>query len=432
MFLNLIPYLYKLHKLNKNQWCSPSELGRLQFKKLKVLLQHVYYNVDYYRKLFNQAGIKPEDIKEIQDIVKIPITSRKELQALPKEEITAKDVDLNRCLNLRTSGSTGMPLDIFTSAEEIIFRWILYRRMFFENGGKLTDKTMIIASPQNFRAKKWFQRLGILKEKCISIFDDIESQLKTVLEFKPDVIGGYTYASALKNMAIEIKKRNIQGINPRIIFSTAELMTEQDKEFITSVFQSEIIDFYSCNECGIIAWECKKHSGYHINSDNVIVEFIKEDGTAANVGEEGEVVITNLNSYTMPFIRYKLGDRGVYSEEQCPCGRSFPLLKIIAGRYNDCISLPSGSTISPFRLTTAIESFSEVGYYQIIQDREYRIILNIVKKDNISFGTIKKIEKNFRDILGDDIEIVINEVCEIVKEASGKLKVFKSELNNPE
>lgn len=119
MPLNLVSYLYNLHKLRKNQWLSPIELQKLQEKKLKALLHHAYYKVDYYRRLFDKAGIKPEDIKNIQDIVKIPIITRKELYALPKKEIIAKDVDLTRCLNLRTSGSTGMPLDIFLLKKNI-------------------------------------------------------------------------------------------------------------------------------------------------------------------------------------------------------------------------------------------------------------------------------------------------------------------------
>jgi len=419
-------YLYNLQKLRKNQWLSPSELEELQQKKLRTLLYHAYYKVDYYRRLFNRAGIRPEDIKDIRDLVKIPVTSRKELQSLSKLEIIAWDTDPLCLRNLRTSGSTGIPLDIFVSPEEINSRWLSYRRMYFENGGKWSDREVSITTAENLTRKEWHCYLGILKMRYLSIFENIDSQLKFISEFKPDVIQGYL--SAVKNLAIEIKKKNMRNIHPRIIFTTAELMTKQDREFFNSVFKAELIHYYACNECGIIAWECKEHSGYHINSDRMIVEILKEDGTLSNHGEEGEVVVTSLDSHVMPFIRYKVGDIGMLSNEKCPCGRKFPMIKNITGRSNDCISLPNGNIVSSYKLTTAIENFPEVYNYQIIQDKKDRIKVNIVKNERLSPGAIIKIRENFRNILGENIEVLINEVDEIIRKDSGKFKVLESQI----
>jgi len=427
MSANLIPYLYQLHKLIKDQRLSPPKLEELQVKKLKALLHHAYHKVDYYKRLFDQASFSLDDINTLHDIVKIPITTRRKIQSLSKEEIIAKYVNPAYCLNLRTSGSTGMPLDIFVSAKEIMSRWLFYRRMYFENSGKLQDRALIITSPQNFRNRtQWFNKLGILKEKYISIFDDTESQLEAILELRPQIIR--SYASALKNLAIEIQDHKIKGISPRIVFSTAELLTRKDREFIASVFKSNVFDYYACLESGIIAWECKQHSGYHINSDNVIVEFIKEDGTPAQAGEEAEVVITSLNSYTMPFIRYKLDDIGVLSDERCPCGITLPLMKIIAGRTNDCIILPSGRRISPFFLTGLLRDISGINQFQIVQQRIDKIKLNIVKNHRFSIETISKLRENCNNILKANIEIEINIVEKIDNNNSGKFQVVRSEI----
>lgn len=429
MPFSLILYPYKLYKLRKSQWQCPAKLKNLQVKKLRVLVQHVYYKVDYYRKLFDQVEIKPEDIKTIQDLVKIPITTRKELQSLPKRAVIAKDIELNRCLNLRTSGSTGMPLDIFLGNREIISRRLSYRTMFSENGCKFTDKIATIASPHNFKiSKKWFKRLGILQERHISIFEETDVQIKSILEFKPQIIG--SFASALKNLAGEIKKKRIKGISPRLIFSTAELMTEYDRKFITDVFQAELFDYYACNECGIIAWECKEHSGYHIDSDNVIVEFIKEDGTSVQDGEAGEIVITSLNSYTMPFIRYRLGDVGAPSNEQCPCGRTLPLMKNIVGRSNDYFFLPNGKRVYPFSLMRAVRDIPGISQYQMIQLTKDKVRINIVRNIDFSHKTVLKIEENCKGVLGNNVEITINVVEEIASESSGKCQAVKSELKD--
>jgi len=427
MLLKLIPYLINLRRLKKNQWLSIPEIKKLQEKKLNAVLRHAYYNVDYYRNLFDQAGIQPDDVNCLHDIPKIPITSRKQIQSISREEIISTDINLAHCLKLRTSGSTGMPLDIFISEREIMSRWLSYRRIYFENGGRLQDRTLVIITPQNIGSGgQWFNKLGILKRKYLSIFDDIESQLKIILEFKPDVIE--SYPSVIRNLAIEIKKKKIKNINPRIIFTTAELMTRQDREFINSVFQAELIHYYASNECGIIAWECRQHCGYHLNSDNIIVEFLKKDGTISDYGEEGEIVVTSLYSYAMPFIRYRIGDVGIPTNEKCSCGIELPLIKIIAGRYNDQIVLPNGNMVSAYSLTNTLEHFKEVSHYQIIQEKKDMIKVNIVKKEGLSSGAIIKIKENFKNILGENIEIVINEVGEILKEGSGKFKVFKSQV----
>jgi len=419
-------YLYNLHKLRKNQWRNPSELNKLQLEKLKALLHNAYYKVDYYRRLFDHAGIKPEDIKTVKDLSKIPITSRREIQALPKGEIIAKDAFV--VWQLRTSGSTGIPLDISLGVREINTRQLFYRRMYFANSGKLTDKQLIITSEQNFRSRQWFHNLGVLREKYISIFEDIENQLKAILEFKPDIISGY--ASSLKNLAIEAQKQKIKNINPRMLFSTAELITEQDREFISSVFKADLFDYYACNECGVIAWECKEHFGYHIDSDNVIVEFIKEDGTEAKAGEEGEIIITSLNSYTMPFIRYKIGDVGVPSDEKCPCGRTLPMMKIIAGRINDCIKLPDNRKICPYILMITMDGIKGVRKYSIHQEEKNKIRIDILQNEDTSPETLMQINKKYKEIFGRDVNVEVTICKEYHRKEEGKLKTIFSKVSD--
>ena len=210
MFFHIVPYLNELRDSIKIQWISPTSLKKMQEEKLRCLLLHAYHKVSYYQKLFDRQGIKPKDIISVGDLVKIPITTRKDLQVCLKKEIISQDLELDRCINLRTSGSTGMPLDIMVSAREIALRKICYRRMYFENGGRIQDRELSITTPRNFSRNRWFENFGVLRKKCISVFEDIEFQLKKFLEFKPDIIGGHTYASAIKNLVSEIKSRKIK------------------------------------------------------------------------------------------------------------------------------------------------------------------------------------------------------------------------------
>lgn len=421
-------YLYDLYNLRRNLRLSRLELEKLQERKLRTLLRYTYNKVGYYKRLFDKAGITPQDIQTLQDLSKLPITDKNDLQVLPKEEITAKDIDPLCLFNIRTSGSTGAPLDIFVSRQELMLRWAFYRRMYLRNGAKLSDKELAISTRSNFSHRNWFEKFGILRRKCISVSCDTEKQLKAILEFNPNIIGGYTYSSALKNLAVEIKERQIRSIKPRIIFSTAELLTKQDRAFISEAFQCELFNFYSCNECGIIAWECNKHSGYHINSDNVIVEFIKEGTTPVGYGEEGDVIITSLNSYAMPFIRYRLQDVAIPLEKECQCGINFPMVKIVTGRTNDYFAMPDGRKISPFTITETIERVPGVCRYQALQQGLNEVRIDIVKDKKGASDIINNVRGNAKELFGDAIKVEVNIVQELSSNnISGKFQAVKSQ-----
>jgi len=109
-----------------------------------------------------------------------------------------------------------------------------------------------------------------------------------------------------------VQEKNIAGITPKLIFTRAELLTGKDRKQINEVFDTGVIDLYGTAEFGVLAWECKKHQGYHINSDIILVEAIKDNQQVH--GEEGQAICTDLTNYTMPFIRYALGDIVILSK----------------------------------------------------------------------------------------------------------------------
>ena len=430
MLFNLIYYFYNIYSLYqlyhlKSHLSKPySQIESLQLKKLKRLLHHACHNVDYYHQLFKQAGILPEDIKSLSDLKKIPITSKETLQSLPKEKLIAKNTDHNNLFNLRTSGSTGMPLDIWISKKEYFLRSAYLKRMCLENGTKYSDRIVVITAPNYLKLINLYSRNNNPKIKYLSIFDDLNTQVKSILEFNPQIIRGFS--SSIRDLAQELKERQINTIKPKAIFTVGEILTRKDRELIESIFHTEVFDYYSANECGLIAWECKRHNGYHINSDSVIVEILKEDGTPAGSEEEGEVVITSLDSYTMPFIRYRLSDIAIASDEKCFCSINFPLMKMIAGRDNDCIILTDNRKISSYVLMIVMDRIREIKKYQIIQESKNKIVINIYQNDTISNETIIKIRKEYEKVLNKDIQIDIAIVKDVPLERKDKFKVIIS------
>ena len=419
-------------EIRKNQRLSPSELAELQNRKLRAIVKHAYENVPYYHKLFNSAKLKPADIRVKEDLVKIPITTKKVLQRLPISERVTKGVDINKCIKCRTSGSTGEPLDVFLNKRELSHRVAMQTRVYglnlTEKKVNILDRTPLPAkgSPATIfrKLKQCLNHLGLWRRYYFSLFEEPSELVSKLLEIKPDVIE--TQPSTLRLISEFVRENNITGIFPKSIFIRAELLSKEDRKQIETVFGTKLTDLYGVIEFGIVAWECEKHQGYHINSDVVLVETIKDNQQVYE--EEGEMVCTDLINYTMPFIRYRLGDIAVLNKEKCSCGRSFPLIRLIQGRSDDFITLPSGRIVSPRLLSVSLKKIDGISQYKLIQESINTFDVQIVKGQDFRKATIEEFENVLTEILGKDTRININIVDEILKEKSGKVRPIVSKV----
>ncbi len=428
----VINALYQLHMLRRNQWLPLYELKQIQFKKLKALITHAYENVVYYHKLFNSVNIKPDDIKTLGDIKKIPVTTKSTFKSQPLHEVIARNVDIKKCVRRRTSGSTGVPLYIYHTWQNKVFQTLMNLRILLDNGVRYGDKIAHITDTRhNWSQEYWFQRLGIFRKYFIYAADTAEKQLKVLKDIKPDVI--YGYSSSTKLLAEEIKKRGRREINPRFIFCNAELLEPGERELINLAFGVELIDVYGAVEVADIAWECSAHEGYHFNIDNLVIEFLK-DGKDVLPGKEGIIVCTNLHSYAMPFIRYELGDIGIPSEKMCSCGRGLPLMDLIRGRADDFIIMPDGKSVSP--LVFIIPSIPGIGQYRIIQNRIDNLLVQIVPNRDFSENTTTALKEHIKrvteEISGKNtINIGVVKVDDIPRDSSSsKLRRVISEIKS--
>jgi phenylacetate-CoA ligase len=245
---------------------------------------------------------------------------------------------------------------------------------------------------------------------------------------KADALWGFS--SAIKLLAKRILRENIKGISPKLIFTASEVLDSETRHFINSIFHVELFDIYGAYEIGCMAWECSKHSGYHVNMDTALMEFINENGQRVKAGERGKVVVTNLYSFAMPIIRYEIGDYAIPTYGECPCGRGGYLIMSIEGRYDDFIKLRGNKLISPRILVPIIESIPGVSEFQVVQDKEDEIIVYIVKMecydDSILFQTV---DREFKKILENDVLLINTRIVEDIPRAlSGKLRSVISRL----
>ena len=385
----------------------------MQVKKLRKILKYAYENVAFYHQKFNKAKVRPGDIKSIEDLHKIPVLTKSEVQKNFRSLI-AKGIEIERCIKETTSGSTGIPLTVVAekNASHILVANKL--RHYVENGGDLfRDKFVLLGqrrkADERTQLGSFLKKSGIFRRTRICIQDPLEDVFGELVSLRPDVVKGYP--SFLLLLAREIEKRG-NLIHPRCIWSNGELLDARSRKRINLAFETETFDGYGCTEAGYIAWECTEHAGYHIDIDLVVTEFVK-DGQYVDDEESGEVIVTPLWNYAMPLIRYRVGDIASPSKEHCPCGRGLPLMNIIEGRFDDCIVLPSGRIISPLVVSGYFENIEGIAEYRIIQERKDNLIIQIVPKEEYEDDMLLPLRNRFAEKLGAHIRLNIEIVDHI-------------------
>jgi len=415
--------LYYLYRLRRNLRQKPLTLRQIQLKMLRAVIKHVYENVPYYHRKFRAAGVKPDDVKGVDDLCKIPITSKFEVQSCDVEDVVSSGFDVKRLVRRTTSGSTGIPLATFIDRRFLDFEEAVWMRAWFEDGLRIRDRMAVIADPRTFPKGKTFFRSWWLAERChISIFDSVERQMELLSEFRPDVVKGY--ASSLYLLAVEASDLKAK-VKPRLVFSGAGLLDEHSRKKINTAFGAEVFDFYACSELGLIGWECKAHSGFHVNADSVLIEFLDEDGTAVAPGEGGRVVGTSLFNYVMPLIRYDLGDVAVPIDDECPCGVTLPLIRLVEGRGDDFLVATDGRLIPPtVFFPYPFENMDKIKQFRVIQKRRDKLRIELVPKEEFldENGFFEKAEKRIKQLFGEHMQVEFKVLDEIPLDKTGKLR----------
>lgn len=415
-----------LYKLMKSQWKSYDDLKIIQEKKLHAIIKYSYENIPIYHKKFKKTNITPEDIKTTDDLIKIPVLTKEEIQKNFPQGIVSPHIDINKCWTPHTSGSTGVPLTIVYDEIAEDFEKATALRPNLSCGQRLFDKWVVISSPSHLKEKKkWFQKFGLFTPNFISLFESAEKHISLIEAMKPDVLDGYS--SSIYLMAKKIKENGNNDLNPRIIYGTSEMLSKEMREYINSVFNLNMFDQFGCVEMGRTAWECPEFTGYHIDVEAVVMEFLKNE-ERVSPGERGEIVYTNLYNYSMPLIRYKIGDIGIPTDEKCPCGRGLPLMKLIEGRKDAFIQLSNGKIFSPIVWTIILRPH-QLKQFKVIQESINKIKIQIVPGKNNSINELTEtIKISVHTALGEEIPIEIEIVDEIPRDNSGKVRSVISKI----
>lgn len=426
--------LYYQWQLGKDQWKDPRQLKEIQFKKLKAILKHAYDYVPYYHKLLVSLKLKPEDIKTYDDLKRIPPVSKKVIQQNYNEFIA---INVPKC-NLRyhyTSGSTGIPLKIAEdySLTRSAYHQALNEYPFFESGVKLGDKFLLISARSQpvMWPNKHVTLLRNIPIISVPLFKDEEKLVQILNYIQPDVIWSFPQSMELLVMKSGLK------IAPRLFISQGGTVQQNLRDVLERKFGTEVFETYGSVEFGHMAFECKQHMGLHQITGGSYLEFIDKYGEHVAPGEEGEIVVTGLCNYVMPLIRYRIGDLGIPSDEECTCGRSLPLIKSIQGRLNDLITLPSGRKVSVAHIYPCVSDELKhnvfcISQYQIIQERVNELMLKVTKGSEFDATVLNKIKKNIETyfkLANEEVYVSVEIVDRIPIDRTGKRRYIISKLN---
>jgi phenylacetate-CoA ligase len=415
-----------LYGLIRNQWKNPETIKKIQERKLRKLIHYVYENVPYYRNLFDSLKIKPFDIRKKEDLQFLPLTSKRQLQGLPLKDITSNALRLEICKTFYTSGTTGIPMQLYYDPHDVTLMNLSWVRAFLAGGMKPWHKLADFKGMKTLHRKKaWYEYLGLLRRREISAWDAEEKWIEEIRKWKPQVLIGYV--RTLRMLAEAVQRSGIKEFKPKIIFHSSAILDEATRRLFSEVFQGKRVDIYGSYEGGCLAWECEICSGYHLCSDMVIVEVLNQ-GKPVAPGETGEVVITNLQSYAMPFIRYKQEDQVTLSGQEPRCGRGLELLDSIHGRTDDFITLQNGQRISPQPFLYLMEKISGIRQWRAIQEKMNELNVEI-EPSELSHESLTLIKESLKGLLGSEMNIHFILVDSIKVDPPSKFRFVSSKIN---
>ena len=419
--------LNEIQSLNKVS--DKNVINDVVLKKVNNMLNHATEHVAYYKNLKLYAA----KISSLDEITKYPVLTKDIIRRNFPEKTMATEL-MNRAQYNTTSGSTGEPLEFYNDAEAAPYRSASF--MFFNTWmgvderavhwnlkslGKYTTRQKIIYW---LNGKHLYSVMDVKKENLPEIVTEIE-------KIQPKYLEGYTASLVRLAKLIDESDARLKH-SPRAILATSENLTEFHRGLLEKAFSSEVFNRYGSREfCGAVAQECNIHKGLHVNPLLTYLEIVDDEGDPVSEGEKGRLLVTDLNNYVMPFIRYDIGDIGVKGPDDCECGSSFQVIESIEGRKGEFIVDKDGNNI-PFVTISAYlfrRHYTKYVYtYQFIQDRKGEILLKIVPTEKFNEEIKNEISTTLNQILPEfKTELVV--VDEIPAEKTGKTPFLKTNIN---
>ena len=423
-----------LNALRKTRYLSEGELKELQFKKLKKLLIHAEKHSLFYEELLSEIQFTANDFHSFEDLQRVPVLSREKLISY-SDKIISKSSDPVKLKKGSSSGSTGQPVIYFTD-DDARSAGLAAGYLAWELAGwKLGMKGLHIWGNPDTVNQQWNRASSKLKSRLFRHHKFPAYMLTEEGQFQDLYIkcikNGYRfidgYTNAIYLFADYLKKQNLQLTGVKLVLTTGENLQDYQRELIEEMI-APVFDLYGCSEINGIANECTDCGNYHTIDPHVYVEY------GEPVNEEGEcpLIITDLDNYAFPLIRYQNGDMAVPGKE-ASCKEPFGTINKISGRESDLIHLSDGGVLSvpSFFGSSLLKKVSGIRQYQIIRDRTDHLTIKLVTDESFTNENEKLLKESVKDYLKNSIKWDIEYVDSIPVSKTGKFKLVKDLTNEP-
>lgn len=412
MVTNRVQQIY--NALREAQYWNDSQIDNYQTFKLKKLVSHAYHSTTYYKKLFDSIGLKPFDIKTVNDLRKIPALTKSIVNSNLHFNLIDKDHNKKRMYKITTSGSTGTPFTVYVDVEQLEIRMATTMRAWENAGWRFGDRQL----------RLWHQTIGmsfieIIKEKLdaflnnrsfIPAFEINENNIDEIIsrieKVNPVIVDGY--AECLSLIA-RYARRKLVLPKLKSVISSAQMLTDDTRASIEYTFGVKVIDKYGAREFSGIAYEARDSSGYPIMSESYVV-------TTSPFQENYEIIqITDLNNTCVPIINYQLGDLVDRSQINLTTSNNslnelkyFPRIGKIEGRSQSVVKLLNGKLLPSAFFMHFMKDYEEyVKIFQFVQSKDGKLRLDIVP----AVGWYESIDTQLTRDLNHHIDMPDFKIC---------------------
>ena len=405
-------------------------------RRARRMTAYAYRYVPYYRETMARLGLTPADFQSADDLDKLPILERDQLQRDPEYFTSTAPLARGR-LSVRNSGTTGKPCTFYYDSRTL-FQDAAYGERARAVMSPLLGRSMgyrltVIAAPtgsttrvQDFHGQQaWLPRGVGLPRQHLSVIDPPEVNARLINAFQPEVI--QSHGSYLAALFVYLKASGAPLHLPKALRYTSDALPDAARRLIEDQFGIAVFSRYDAMETPNLAFECEAHAGLHANIDLCPIRIVNGSGQALPPGESGDVVISNLINRASVFLNYRLGDLARWLPEPCPCGRTLPLLSPVEGRTEDWLTLPSGRVVHPLAATHALKYTPGIWQYQVVQQASGRFTIALVadpQADRQAIG--ERVAAEFARVLGEPVQVEVQFVGEIPRTPAGKVRAVIS------
>lgn len=432
------------YQLEMSQRLEPSELSACQFRQLRESIQHAFQTVPHYQECFTTAGIKK--IPEVIDsdfLLQLPVLDRASLQANPTSLVSARiPASHGKTYTIRTSGSTGVPVEVMvTDYTRFLWRAFTLREHVWHNrdfGKKLcVIRWMhkdIGQPPEGRRNINWGTAIDAVYNTGPAVALNISTPLIQQVQWLQDQAPAYllSFPSNLAALAHYCIDHHIHLPGLIEVKTVGENLTSEQRILYHEAWNVRVTDLYSTEEVGYIALQCPQHDHYHVMSENIYVEILDDSGNPCRPGQAGRVILSTLNNFAMPMLRYDIGDIAIASDEPCSCGRSLPVITRILGRKRNRLILPDGRSEFPYLGEHGqLEAIcgQKPRQFQFIQKSTDSVLVRLVLDRPMTADEEGRYASILQANLGHPFRILYEYLDHIPASSRGKFEEFMSEVD---